>query len=71
MSESATTDQELFTRTELEQFAADDVEAGSAIGKMLTLFFLYTIVVMSVAAWWTYRSVETNHGEAEATAPAH
>lgn len=46
-------DAELFSRDELKQFTADDVEAGSAIGKMLSLFFLYTIIAMSLAAWWT------------------
>ena len=47
----------LFQEAELEQFDADDTEAGAAIGKMLSFFFLYTIVVMSIAAWWTFASV--------------
>ncbi len=58
MSEQAaaapTTDEELFSRSDLKQFAADDVEAGGAIGKMLTAFFAYTVVVMSLVAWWTF-----------------
>jgi hypothetical protein len=48
----------LFTRDEIEQFDADDENAGGTIGKMLALFFLYTVIVMSVVAWWTYDSVK-------------
>lgn len=43
----------LFTPQELAEFDKDDVQAGSVIGKMLALFFIYTVVVMSLAAWWT------------------
>ncbi|MCA9057494.1 MAG: hypothetical protein KDA85_03310 [Planctomycetaceae bacterium] len=54
----------LFTATEIEEFDADDVTAGRAIGKMLSLLFLYTVVVMAAASWWTFSSV------AEQGAPA-
>ncbi len=69
-------DQDLFSRDDLKQFASDDVEAGSAIGKMLTLFFAYTVVAMSLVAWWTFsdtaeRAAEANGGEAPATAGDH
>lgn len=47
----------LFDRKEIAQFDADDVQAGRAIGKMLSLYFLYTILAMSFVAWWTYSSV--------------
>jgi len=47
----------LFDRKEIAQFDADDVQAGRAIGKMLSLSFLYTIIAMSFVAWWTYSSV--------------
>ncbi len=47
----------LFNREELAQFDQDDVQAGSVIGKMLALFFVYTVVVMSLAAWWTFSVV--------------
>ncbi|MEX2286134.1 MAG: hypothetical protein WD648_03530 [Planctomycetaceae bacterium] len=47
---------ELFDRHELAQFDADDVTAGRAIGKMLSLFFLYTVIAMGIVAWWTYSS---------------
>jgi hypothetical protein len=63
MTESATPiDEPLFTAIEVQQFEADDVVAGSAIGKMLSLLFLYTILAMSFVAWWTYTSVSENHG---------
>lgn len=48
---------ELFDREELAQFDRDDVAAGSHIGKMLALFFLYTVIVMSIVAYWTYSVV--------------
>ena len=43
-----------FQRVDIEQFSEDDTAAGSAIGKMLALFFFYTIIVMSLSAWWTF-----------------
>lgn len=43
-----------FSRQDLEEFDSDDVLAGSAIGKMLAVIFLYTIFAMSIAAWWTF-----------------
>ena len=36
-----------FGQPELEQFEADDREAGANIGKMLTVFFLYSLVIMA------------------------
>lgn len=43
-----------FAREELHQFGADDYEAGSNIGKMLSTFFLYTIFMMAISAYVTY-----------------
>lgn len=62
MSEAATQEEAteaapLFNQAELEQFDADDTVAGRAIGKMLSWFFLYTIIAMSIAAWWTYSAI--------------
>ena len=63
MSEQpAATEDPLFSAVEVEQFEADDVVAGSAIGKMLSLLFLYTVLAMSLVAWWTYSSNSENHG---------
>ncbi|HIE99769.1 MAG TPA: hypothetical protein EYG03_26295 [Planctomycetes bacterium] len=58
MTETATPDDDaLFTATEVQQFEADDVVAGSAIGKMLSALFLYTVLAMSFVAWWTFSTV--------------
>ena len=60
----------VFSPVEVEQFSADDVTAGGAIGKMLSALFLYTILSMGIAGWWTYSSIiaddayETGSGEA-------
>lgn len=44
-----------FAREELHQFENDDYEAGSNIGKMLSMFFFYTVIVMGISAYVTYR----------------
>lgn len=54
----------LFSQVEIEQFDADDVTAGKAIGKMLSTLFLYTVVVMALVSWWTFRSVQNASAEA-------
>lgn len=46
-----------FEREEVAQFDADDVQAGRAIGKMLSLFFIYTLVAMSIVALWTFTTI--------------
>ncbi len=46
-----------FNRDELRQFESDDQDAGRRIGKILSALFVYTIVAMSVAVWWTFRTV--------------
>ena len=48
---------ELFSPAEVEQFAADDVHAGGAIGKMLSVLFFYTVIAMGIAGWWTWSSI--------------
>lgn len=53
----AQTEEPLFEPEELQQFDADDVQAGSAICKMLSLFFFYTVIVMAVAGYWTYTTL--------------
>ncbi len=47
----------LFTQEELREFAKDDAEAGRRIGKILASLFIYTVIAMSVAIWWTFRTV--------------
>lgn len=56
---------ELFSAVEIEQFGADDVTAGGAIGKMLSALFLYTVLAMGIAGWWTYSSIAANKAETE------
>ena len=56
---------ELFSAVEIEQFGADDVTAGGAIGKMLSALFLYTVVAMGIAGWWTYTSIAAHNASAE------
>jgi len=66
--QTATPEEPLFTPVELEQFEADDVVAGSAIGKMLSILFLYTVLVMSFVGYWTYaQNVETPETESATT----
>ena len=68
---SETHEAPLFSPVEVEQFSADDVTAGGAIGKMLSALFLYTILAMGIAGWWTYSSIiaddayKTGSGEAD------
>lgn len=47
----------LFSSDELHQFVTDDTEAGRRIGKILSALFIYTLVAMSVAVWWTFKTV--------------
>ena len=45
-----------------EEFSAlerEDVEAGTLIGRLLAFFFLYTIVVTILAAWWTWDAIRS------------
>jgi hypothetical protein len=53
---SAGTKAPLFDQQELQEFEAADAEAGSAIGRMLSMFFLYTVFAMTVSTlatlWW-------------------
>ena len=52
-----TTTEEPFDRAAINEFSADDVEAGQAITKMLSLFFFYTVIVMGLSTYVTYRWV--------------
>lgn len=47
----------LFDAEELRQFATDDATAGGQIGKILAALFIYTVFAMSIAIWWTFRTV--------------
>jgi hypothetical protein len=62
---AASHDESLFSPVEVEQFAADDVQAGGAIGKMLSGLFLYTVLAMGISGWWTYSAIMTESNAAE------
>ena len=42
-----------FNRQDVGEFSADDTEAGANIGKMLTLFFGYSLLAMIGVTLWT------------------
>ena len=46
--------EELFDKSELAQFVADDQLAGRHICKLLATLFIYTLIAMSIAGTWTY-----------------
>ncbi len=43
-----------FGRHDLQEFSSDDTEATTNIGKMLTIFFGYSLLAMIVVTLWTY-----------------
>jgi hypothetical protein len=49
--------EEPFDRDEIRAFSTDDVEAGRAICRMLSMFFFYTVIVMGLSTYVTYRWV--------------
>jgi hypothetical protein len=57
-----------FTPVEVEEFASDDVKAGSAIGIMLSALFLYTIVGMAISSWWTTSSISVEQNKSSDSA---
>ncbi len=56
----------LFADTELKEFDRDDIEAGSNICKMLSVFFFYTLIVMGMSTLITYKWVLSSAGSEEA-----
>ncbi|HUG20095.1 MAG TPA: hypothetical protein VMM56_14015 [Planctomycetaceae bacterium] len=43
-----------FDPRDIDAFSEEDTEAGAAIGKMLTIFFFYTVLVMALSTAVTY-----------------
>ena len=43
-----------FDRQDLAGFSADDTEVTANIGKMLTIFFFYSLVAMMCVTLWAY-----------------
>jgi hypothetical protein len=48
---------EVFDKTQLKYFDAEDGHAGGVLGTMLSLFFFYTVIVMALVAVWTFAVV--------------
>ena len=42
-----------FNRADTEEFDADDAEASGNIGKMLVIFFGYSLVALIIVTTWT------------------
>jgi hypothetical protein len=58
-----------FDRQEISNFGKDDGHAITVIGKMLVLFFFYSLLVMAAVAGWTIWGFgQSSHS---ATADAH
>lgn len=68
---TASHDAELFSPVEVEQFSADDVSAGGAIGKMLSALFLYTVLAMGISSWWTHSSIVADKATDESNKSEH
>ena len=65
-----------FDRSEVKQFGSDDGQAVSVIGKMLVLFFLYSLIVMLLVGLWTFKTYrfeadKVPDEQTETAAPAH
>ena len=48
-----------FGAEELAALDQEDVEAGKVMARLLCFFFLYTIVVTVIAAWWTWDAIRS------------
>ena len=54
---AATVPENPFDRDEIKQFEADDVQAGKSIGQMLSLMFIYTVIVMALVGYLTWSKI--------------
>jgi|GEM_PF-1335572 len=54
---ASTVESDLFDRDELRQFAEDDSQAGRQICKILVALFVYPLIVMTGAIWWTLHTM--------------
>ena len=48
-----------FRDGEMQELDREDVQAGRVMAWLLCFFFLYTIVVTSLAAWWTWDAIRS------------
>ena len=49
-----------FDAEELASLDQEDVQAGRVMARLLCFFFLYTIVVTVIAAWWTWDAIRSS-----------
>lgn len=47
----------IFSREEIAEFRKQDVEAGSFVAKVLCAMFAWSVFILSVVVWWTFRTV--------------
>ncbi|HEX6985817.1 MAG TPA: hypothetical protein VF170_10585 [Planctomycetaceae bacterium] len=48
-----------FDAEELAALDREDVQAGKVMARLLCFFFLYTVVVTIIAAWWTWDAIRS------------
>ena len=46
-----------FSQAELARFHEEDAEAGGNVGRILCTMFTYSVFIMLVVIWWTFRTV--------------
>lgn len=51
----------LFEKSELDDFVAEDREAGVHIGQLLAAVFLISLVLMTGVCWWMFRNASQGH----------
>lgn len=59
-----------FSASELRDLDDADTEAGRAIGKMLSILFVYTLIAMSIASVWTWFSIQAQEPTRGSHSPA-
>ena len=60
-----------FNDQDLKDFDADDVDAGKTLGRLLSFFFMYTIIAVGMVCWFTWEAVHETQPESQATSHAH
>ncbi|MCY2967897.1 MAG: hypothetical protein NT069_30430 [Planctomycetota bacterium] len=60
-----------FDAREVELFGEKDAQAVTVIGKMLVLFFFYSLIVMACVGYWTFSKMGASHPEAHSTGAHH
>lgn len=58
-----------FSTEDVAGFEADDISAGRAICKLLSILFIYTVIAMSAVALWTAANSPNQPSNQGDTAP--